>query len=137
MNYPNPGARLAACALLIALSSLPATLFAQSAGGDTAAASAATSPAVAPAAAPATAPMAQAPATPAPATPAPAEPVANPNLAGETEVVCRTVRVSGSRLRKEKICTSRAGAQDAREWVKRHQDHSSAAGSAADVNGGG
>lgn len=133
MNHPNPGARLAACALLIALTSLPATLFAQSTNGETVSPAATNATAAVPVAAPAV----PAPATPPPATSAPAEPVANPNLAGETEVVCRTVRVSGSRLRKERVCTSRAGAQDAREWVKRHQDHSSAAGSAADVNGGG
>ena len=52
-------------------------------------------------------------------------------------VVCRTVRVTGSRLRKERVCSTQSSSQDAQDWLKRQQENGANRGSSSDVNGGG
>lgn len=52
------------------------------------------------------------------------------------QIVCRTMRVTGSRLRKERVCSSRSTTDDAQDWLKRQQENGANRGSGADVNGG-
>ena len=64
----------------------------------------------------------------------PAAPVAP---AAESEVVCRMVKVTGTRLRKERVCTSNVTREQSAEWLRNQQDHGNNIGSNALVNGGG
>ena len=64
----------------------------------------------------------------------PAAPVAP---AAESEVVCRMVKVTGTRLRKERVCTSNVTREQSAEWLRNQQDHGNNIGSNAAVNGGG
>ena len=77
-------------------------------------------------------------ATPAAITPAPAAApaVANAKPAAEQQVVCRVMKVTGSRLRKERVCSSRGTSDNAQEWLKEQQDKGANEGSNAVVNGG-
>lgn len=79
--------------------------------------------------------MGSAAASPEAAGPATTGDAAKAGTAGA--VVCRTVRVTGSRLRKERVCSSRSSTQDAQEWLKQQQEQGAHRGSGADVNGGG
>jgi len=76
--------------------------------------------------------------TPAAITPAPAAApaVANAKPAAEQQVVCRVMKVTGSRLRKERVCSSRGTSDNAQEWLKEQQDKGANEGSNAVVNGG-
>jgi len=75
-------------------------------------------------------------AVPPEAPPATAADATTHALPGEAEVVCRTVRSTGSRLRKERVCTSRGATKNAQDWLKRQQTQGTSS-SDADVNGGG
>lgn len=57
--------------------------------------------------------------------------------ATESEIVCRMVKVTGTRLRKERVCTSNATREQSAEWLRNQQDHGNNIGSNALVNGGG
>ncbi len=57
--------------------------------------------------------------------------------AAESEVVCRMVKVTGTRLRKERVCTSNVTREQSAEWLRNQQDHGNNIGSNAAVNGGG
>ena len=70
-------------------------------------------------------------APPAATSAAPAAPAA------ESEVVCRMVKVTGTRLRKERVCTSNVTREQSAEWLRNQQDHGNNIGSNAAVNGGG
>jgi len=76
-------------------------------------------------------------ATPAPPTPAAAAPQAAASAAPEAEIVCRMVKVTGTRLRKERVCTSNVTREQSAEWLRNQQDHGNNVGSNAVVNGGG
>lgn len=78
-----------------------------------------------------TPPTAAAGATPAETAPANAEAVKT----AEPAMVCRTVRVTGSRLRKERVCTTKSSSKDAQDWLQRQQEKGATLNS--DVNGGG
>jgi hypothetical protein len=59
--------------------------------------------------------------------PVPAEPAAPPATSGQsnpqqTEVTCRMVKVTGSRVRKEKVCSTRGTTRNAQEWLRNQQD---------------
>jgi hypothetical protein len=77
---------------------------------------------------------ASAPAAPGSAAPGPA--ATTSTTAAAPPVVCRTMRVTGSRLRKERVCSSRSTTDDAQDWLKRQQENGANRGSGADVNGG-
>ena len=68
--------------------------------------------------------------------PATAPTVANAKPAAEQQVVCRVMKVTGSRLRTERVCSSRGTSDNAQEWLKNQQDHGANEGSNAVVNGG-
>ncbi|NBN90473.1 MAG: hypothetical protein EBU76_04470 [Gammaproteobacteria bacterium] len=53
----------------------------------------------------------------------------------EPETICRDVRSTGSRLRKERVCTTRSTSRDVKDWLKRQQERG--ATDNAGVNGGG
>ncbi len=53
----------------------------------------------------------------------------------EPETICRDVRSTGSRLRKERVCTTRSTSRDFKDWLKRQQERG--ATDNAGVNGGG
>lgn len=53
----------------------------------------------------------------------------------EPEMICRNVRSTGSRLRKERVCTTRSSSKDSKDWLKRQQERG--ATDNAGVNGGG
>ena len=76
-------------------------------------------------------------ATPAPPTPTAAAPQAAASAAPEAEIVCRMVKVTGTRLRKERVCTSNVTREQSAEWLRNQQDHGNNVGSNAVVNGGG
>lgn len=80
------------------------------------------------------------PASPATTGPATTEPATSGDAAKTSTagaVVCRTVRVTGSRLRKERVCSTQSSSQDAQDWLKRQQENGANRGSSSDVNGGG
>lgn len=86
----------------------------------------------APAAAPAAAPVA------APATSG--EPVARADAGSDgkasTTPTCRTVKVTGSRVRTQKVCTTRDSERGSQEWLRDQQHRGSSEGRNG-VNGGG
>lgn len=47
------------------------------------------------------------------------------------------VKVTGTRLRKERVCTSNVTREQSAEWLRNQQDHGNNVGSNAVVNGGG
>ena len=57
--------------------------------------------------------------------------------ATEPEVVCHMVKITGSRLRNERVCTSNVTREQSAEWLRNQQDHGNNIGSNAAVNGGG
>jgi len=95
-----------------------------------------------------------APATPAPASTAPSSPTApaaapastatpesasaaaGENRSVHDEMTCRMVKVTGSRVRKEKVCSTRGTTRNSQEWLRNEQDGGANEGSAAVVNGG-
>lgn len=66
-----------------------------------------------------------------------AAPQAAASTAPEAEIVCRMVKVTGTRLRKERVCTSNVTREQSAEWLRNQQDHGNNVGSNAVVNGGG
>lgn len=72
-----------------------------------------------------------------PSTSSTTETVAAEAVASEPEMVCRQVKSTGSRVRKETVCVTRGGSQDARNWIKNQQNQALPRASNADVNGGG
>lgn len=62
-------------------------------------------------------------------------PAAAADAKAEPEMICRNVRSTGSRVRKERVCTTRSTSKDAKDWLKRQQERG--ATDNAGVNGGG
>lgn len=88
---------------------------------------------------PATAPAAASTAAAATAAETASAAAAPPSTAAATEpeVVCHMVKITGSRLRKERVCTSNVTREQSAEWLRNQQDHGNNIGSNAAVNGGG
>lgn len=87
--------------------------------------STAPSPTTAPAAAPTSA-----------TTPESASATDRGNRSVHDEMTCRMMKVTGSRVRKEKVCSTRGTTSNSQEWLRNQQDRGANEGSAAVVNGG-
>ena len=71
---------------------------------------------------------------------APAPPAALPPSGAQFEgakTVCRSVKMTGSRVRRTRVCTTPNQERAAQDWLRQQQNNSATESSNAAVNGGG
>ncbi|MSR00231.1 MAG: hypothetical protein EXR88_02365 [Gammaproteobacteria bacterium] len=72
----------------------------------------------------------------APAPPAAALPLSGAQFEG-AKSVCRSVKMTGSRVRRTQVCTTSNQERAAKDWLRQQQNNSATESSNAAVNGGG